>query len=590
MKEVSNKNRIVLIGNPNVGKSVIFYRLTGMHVTASNYPGTTVHYTRGPFAFPSDLDTPPPEGSQAGDNFEIVDAPGIYTLEAVSRASEVSLYILEGGDFLINVIDATNLERNLYLALQLLEKNIPTVVVLNFWDETRHLGITIDPEKLEELLGVPVVTTVGVTGEGIRRLVERLPEARAGNHPPRSKEERWREIGRIISQCQILAHHHHTFLQRLSDFSVQPLTGGLLAALVVLAAFLITRLIGESIIVYGAEPFFEKLYLPHLIRFSGYLGPGSFLHTVLIGKLVEGRIDFLQSFGVLSTGLFVPLAMVLPYVFAFYLVMSFLEDFGYLPRLAVLLDNLLHRVGLHGFAIIPTLLGLGCNVPAILGTRILESRRERFIAATLISIGVPCAALQAMIFGLVGARGGRYVAVIYLTLFLTWLVLGLILNRFTSGYSPELIIEIPRYHLPAPLPYLKKVGVRISGFILEALPVILVGVFAMNLLYAIGVFDFLAGLASPVLKHLLGLPEESIAALLIGFVRKDMAVGMLGGLDLTSKQLTVACTVLAMLFPCIATFLVLWKELGIKDMLKASVVMFLAALAAGTALNLIIWF
>lgn len=587
---VPNRKRIVLIGNPNVGKSVIFSRLTGVHVIASNYPGTTVSYTRGPFTFPSGITSPLPENFLVGETIDIVDTPGTYTLQFTSRAEEVAAEILESGDILINAVDATNLERNLYLTLQLLEKNSPTIVALNFWDETKHLGIKIDPEKLEELLGVPVVTTVGVTGEGIRHLVERLCEAKPGNHPRRSNEERWQKIGTIISQCQALTHHHHTFLQRLSDISVQPLTGGIMAAVVIPAAFLIIRFIGEEIITYAAEPLFEKLYLPLLYHLSGFLGPGSFLHDILVGELIGGRIDFLRSFGVLTTGLFVPLAMVLPYVFSFYLVLSFLEDFGYLPRLAVLLDNLLHRVGLHGYAIIPILLGLGCNVPAILATRILESRRERFIAATLISIGVPCAALQAMIFGLVGARGGQYVLVVYLTLFLTWMLLGLILNRFTAGYSPELIIEIPRYHLPALGPFLKKVGARISGFTREALPVILAGVLAINLLCAVGAFDFLAELTSPVLKYLLGLPKESIAALLIGFLRKDMAVAMLGGLDLTIKQLVVACTVLAMFFPCIVTFSVLFKELGVKDMLKASAIMFIVSLAVGTILNLIIRF
>lgn len=591
MRDSTPKKRIILMGNPNVGKSVIFHRLTGVHIIASNYPGTTVNYTRGLLKFPSDIGAPGPALFRAGERVEVIDAPGTYTLEPTSRAEEAAVEILKSGDLVINIIDATNLERNLYLTLQLLEKNIPVVVALNLWDETDHLGIKIDPQRLKKFLRVPVVTTVAVTGEGIRQLVEELPQARPGSRHPSTEDERWREIGRIVSSSQVLTHHHHTFLQRLSDISVQPLTGLALAAAVIFAAFKIIRFIGEAIIGYAAEPLFENYYAPLLYKLSALLGPGSLLHTILVGKLIDGEIDFIQSFGVLSTGLFVPLGMVLPYVFSFYLVLSFLEDFGYLPRLAVLLDNLMHRVGLHGYAIIPTLLGLGCNVPAIMGTRILESRRERFIAATLISIGVPCAALQAMIFGLVGERGGRYVAIVYLTLFLVWLILGLILNRFTKGYSPELIIEIPRYRFPPFKPFIKKVGMRISGFLREALPVILLGVLAVNLLYSLGLFDFLAKLTAPVMTHLLGLPRQSVQqstiALLIGFLRKDMAVGMLGAIHppLSAEELVVASAVLAMFFPCIATFTVLWKELGLKDMLKATAIMLVVSLLAGTLLN-----
>jgi len=580
--------KIVLMGNPNVGKSVLFYRLTGVQVIASNYPGTTVEFTRGFLTFPQDTPAPPGALFRPGERVEIIDAPGVYSLEASSRADRVAVEILEGADLVISVVDATNLERNLCLTLQLLERPVPVLVALNLWDETRHLGIEITPAKLEEMLGVPVVPTVGVSGEGVRELVERLQEARPGGHPARTRDTRWPEMGRIVSSCQLLTHHHHTFLQRLSDLSVKPLTGIPLAALVMLGAFWVVRSIGENLIAYIGDPVFEKLYLPLLERLSAVLGPGSLLHAVLIGRLIDGSIDFTQSFGALSTGLYVPLVMVLPYIVSFYLVLSFLEDFGYLPRAAVLLDGLMHRVGLHGYAIIPSLLGLGCNVPAVMGTRILESRRERFIAATLISVGIPCAALQAMIFGLVGERGGHYVAIVYLTLFLVWLGLGMILNRLVKGYSPELIIEIPHYRLPPLGPFLKKLRVRIIGFLKEALPVVLLAVLAVNLLYAVDIFDFLAGLFAPVVTALLGLPRESIVAILIGFLRKDVAVGMLVPLDLTDGQLVVATTVLAMFFPCIATFAIILKELGWRDMLKSTAIMLVTAVAVGAVLNLLL--
>ncbi|MCG2676372.1 ferrous iron transporter B, partial [bacterium] len=285
---------------------------------------------------------------------------------------------------------------------------------------------------------------------------------------------------------------------------------------------------------------------------------------------------------------YVPLAMVLPYIIAFYLVLGILEDTGYLPRLAILLDNLMHRLGLHGYAIIPNLLGLGCNVPGILSTRILESKRERFIASALISIGVPCAALQAMIFGLVGKHGGQYVSIVYGTLFLVWLLLGLILNRVLTGFSPPLLIEVPPYRLPPWRTMVKKLWMRILGFLREALPLVLLGVLVVNILYFLKVFDFLANLAAPLIHGILGLPKEAVVALVIGFLRKDVALGMLGPLNLTAQQLVVGSVVLAMSFPCIATFIVLLKELGLKDMLKATGIMIFSAFLVGGLLNLIL--
>jgi len=284
----------------------------------------------------------------------------------------------------------------------------------------------------------------------------------------------------------------------------------------------------------------------------------------------------------------VPLAMVLPYVFAFYLMLGLLEDMGYLPRLAVLMDTVMHRLGLHGYAIIPTLLGLGCNVPAVLATRILESKRERFIASTLISIAVPCAALQAMIIGLVGERGIQYVLIVYGTLFLVWVVLGVILKRLTKGFAPELLIEIPPYRIPSLRTWGQKVWMRVFGFLKEAMPIILGAVLVINLLYILGIFGAIADFTAPVVTGLLGLPKEAVTAIVIGFLRKDVAVGMLAPLGLTSAQLVVGSVVLAMFFPCIATFTVLTRELGVRGMIRSAGVMIVSALVVGGLLNLVL--
>jgi len=277
--------------------------------------------------------------------------------------------------------------------------------------------------------------------------------------------------------------------------------------------------------------------------------------------------------------------MVLPYVVSFYFVLSIMEDTGYLPRLAILLDNLLHRLGLHGYAIIPVLLGFGCNVPGIMATRVLESKRERFIASTLISIGIPCVPLQAMIFGLLGSYGGGYVLGVYAVLLSLWIILGFILNRALKGYSQELLIEVPPYRFPPLHTLCKKLFFRIKGFLIEAIPVVMLGVLVVNVLLFFKLFDFVSNITAPVIKGLFGLPKETTIALAIGFIRKDVAVGMLAPLGLTVKQLFIAATLLAISFPCIATFVVLFKELGFKSLIKATAIMVITGLAVGAILN-----
>jgi len=567
--------KILLMGNPNVGKSAVFSRLTGIHVIASNYPGTTVEFTQGTMEVKSEKAI-------------LIDVPGTYGLEATSKAEEIAVKMLEDGDVVINVVDATNLERNLHLTLHLLEQNIPVIIALNVWDDAKHKGITIDVKKMEQLLGVPVVPTVAVAGEGMKDLVSRISEASSPNIAQRSEDDRWRETGNIVDKVQSLRHRHHTVLEVIGDASLRSLTGIPIAIIVMFAAFKIIRFIGEGLIGYVFEPIFEGLWQPLMMQLSSVLHPGSFFHTIVIGKLIEGEIDFVQSFGLLTTGVFVPIGMVLPYVFSFYIVLGFLEDFGYLPRLAVLMDNIMHRLGLHGWAIIPTLLGLGCNVPGILGTRILESRRERLIVATIISIGVPCVALQAMIFGLVGEHGGSYVGIVYLSLFIAWAVIGRFLSVILKGQSPELVMEVPPYRLPSLQTIAKKLWMRMVGFLKEALPIVLLGVLVVNILYFLKVFDFIADLTSPIITNVFGLPKEAVVAMAIGFLRKDVAVGMLGTLGLTAEQLVVASTVLAMFFPCIATFAVLFKELGVTDTLKSIMVMLISSLIFGGLLNAIL--
>ena len=570
--------RILLMGNPNVGKSVIFSRLTGTRVIASNYPGTTVSFTRG--------HTRMSEGQG-----EVIDVPGTYTLDPTNRAEEVAVQMLdtaEDGDVVINVVDATRLERNLNLTIQLLERGLPVVVALNMWDDAAHKGIAIDRERLEKLLGVPVIPTVAVSGEGIRELFSRVMEVQPVSREKQPEDERWAEIGQIIHQVQNLEHRHHTFLERLGDLSLHPVTGLMLAVAVLYAVFTVVRFIGEGLIGYVFDPFFERIYGPLIMRLSALLGGSGFLHDIVVGRLIGGEIDFTQSFGLLSTGLYVPLAMVLPYVFSFYLMLGLAEDFGYLPRLAVLIDTLMHRIGLHGQAIVPTILGLGCTVPGALASRILESRRERFIVLTLLAISVPCTAQTAMIVALLGRHGVRYLAIVYGTLAGLWLIIGYVLNRVMKGESAEILLEIPSYHVPPFHAVAKKLWIRMEAFLKDAVPFMLGGILVMNVLFTTGLIDVLSKVFSPLITRLMGLPETVVVALMMGFLRKDVAVGMLAPLGLTPKQLVIASTVLAVYFPCIAAFVVLLKELGLRDMAKSAGIMVSLAVLVGTALNLIL--
>lgn len=563
--------QIVLMGNPNIGKSVVFSRLTGAEVITSNYPGTTVDFSRG-------------KASIRGEQCELFDAPGTYSLQPTNRAEEVAAEVLRWADLVINVIDATNLERNLFLTLELMEKDKPMILVLNMWDEAKRSGIEIDQKALEERLGLPVVATTALTGEGIRELVDRLAEARSPPQVrPLSEEEKWVEIGRISKAVQKVTHRHPCLADRLSEATIRPLTGTPIALMVILATFYLVRLVGEGLISYLFEPLFE-LYRPLAYAISDELGPGV-LRDLLIGKIINGDIDYVQSMGLLTTGIYVPLGMVLPYIVGFYLALSLLEDSGYLPRLATLSDNLFHRLGMHGTAIIPLFLGLGCNVPGALSARVLETRKQRFISLTLLGLAVPCTAKSAMIFGVLGSYGQKYVLLVFAVLAIVYIVAGLVLNRMVKGECPEIFLEIPPYRRPNASMILKKTWMRIRWFLAEAIPFLFLGVLLVNVLYSVGFMAWVERIFSPFMQWWLGIPGEAVAALLVGFFRKDLAVGMLLPLCLTAGQMVVATTLLSLYFPCIATFALLVKELGPYDTLKSSAIMVATALLVGGAMR-----
>lgn len=571
--------KILLMGNPNVGKSVVFSRLTGVHVVASNYAGTTVGYTKGQLQID-------------GDQVDVIDVPGTYSLTPSCKAEEVAreMFIEEDPDMVINVLDATNLERNLYLTLQMLEHGIPTIIVLNMWDAAKRKGIHINVDKLSEHLKTPVVKVTAVTGEGINELVSTINNTvknEAGNKdeiPKIDDKEKWMLIGNILADVQRIEHRHPTWLEKLEDASVHPIFGVIIAGIVLYVMLRLVVGFSESMITYILDPLYYGYYGPFITNIITSIFPSGLVHELLIGS----GYDYTTSLGVLTTGVYVEFCVVLPYLLSFYLVLGFLEDFGYLPRLAVLIDSVMHKIGLHGYSIIPIILGLGCNFPAVMSTRILEGRREKFIAATLIAISVPCVAQTAVIIGLLGPYGLQYVGMVYLTLFTIFITVGFILNKVIKGESPEIFLEIPPYRIPHLKTMLNKTWIRIKGFMIEAVPFVFAGILLINLLYLFGVMNVLITIFSPILSNLFGLPNEAIGALIMGFLRKDLATAMLAPMQLTANQLVVASTVLAVSFPCIATFAVLIKEIGVRDMFKTVLMMLIIALVVGTVLHTIL--
>jgi ferrous iron transport protein B len=563
--------KILLMGNPNVGKSVVFSRLTGVNVVTSNYAGTT----RGHLKL----------GEETA---EVIDVPGTYTLEPSVPAEEVAVKMLEEAgeqkdSVVVNVVDATNLERNLNLTLQLLKRNVPLVVALNMWDEAGHIGISIDVEKLEKLLGVPVVPTVAITGEGIKKLVEAIPRAKKVAYSFENCEK-WQRIGQIVEQVQVVQHRHHTFLERLSDFTLKPVSGILFALFVLWVTFRIVRLIGEGLTNGLLDPVFRNLYLPMVTGWVNQILPVKFIHDLLLGTTA----DPLGSFGLLSAGLYIPLVVVLPYLFSFYLALSFLEDLGYLPRLAILLDNIFHRLGLHGYSSIPIILGLGCKVPAMLATRVLETKREKIIVTALILMSAPCMPQTAMIASIMAPHGVNYLFLIFGILFFVAIITSFLLNKLLKGETPELLCEIPPYRIPQLSILFRKVWLRLSSFIKEAVPLIVLGIFFIGILDILGVIKLVSRALGGPLQLVLGLPADTVFVVVTGFLRKDVSIALLQSLNLSSKQLVVACVFLVLYLPCISTSFVMSRELGWKSAAKLVAILLITALLVGGLLNLLL--
>lgn len=568
--------KILLAGNPNVGKSAVFNRLTGARVTISNYPGTTVDFTRGYMRI-------------GGREFEIIDLPGAFSLEPKDKAEEVTRSMLEEekANAVISVIDASSVERGLYLTLELIERGYPIVVALNMSDVARDKKVGIYIKKLEEILGVPVVETVATTGSGIKELVSKIPEAksvsikdikqRAGgkkkskkdSKDPLSVDERWKLIDKISKQVVLRGKYKHTLKDVISDLTVRPATG-IPFAIAVLFGFwaffgAFAGFFTDGIFV----PLFDEHFLPAIQ--GAWPDPGSMHYWIFVGD--PAATSCLEAFGVFTSGLFVAIGIVLPAIVAFYLILTILEDTGYMPRLAVLVDGLLHKIGLHGFAIVPTILSLGCNVPAVTASRVLETRKQRFMMMAMLAVFIPCGAQIGVMQELIPS----YAGLIIIYLFFGYFVMGALLNKIIPGKSPEILIDVPPYRSPTTKNVGTKMWVRIKSFFKVAIPFVLLGCVVVNVLYWFGVIDWLGKIFEPLFVGWFGVPGVVAAPLVMAFLRKDMAVGTIGGLAaaglLTTGQVITSVVLVSIYFPCLATFMMILKEGGVKNLLGSLAVM-----------------
>lgn len=631
--------RLVLAGNPNVGKSVLFNRITGIGVISANYPGTTVSFEEGVVTY-------------EGKRISVFDLPGTYSLAGTTEDEKVATDLLfeKRPDCVIAVVDATRLEQNLVLVLQLIELGYKVVVALNFMDQAlKRFSLNVD--LLSDILGVPIVPTVATTGEGVDRLmktviasrVQRSPyvtrydshieafledmaedriateagfpirgalikllegndrfveqfsptiRATADSYREQFREEhgedvevhisrdRYGEAGRIASQVISKLEGQLTLRDRISELTLRPATGIPILLTVLSGIFL-------AVVVLGGQ--LEELLL------DGY--------SLLVGDLFERLASFIGGTpgGIIATGVDISiqaiLAIVVPYILVFYLLLGLLEDSGYLPRVVMLLDGIMVKLGLHGRTIIPMIVGTGCNVPAILATRTLESRRQRIILATMIVMVVPCSAQTVIIIGTVGQYSGiAWAALIYIILLLLILLLGRVLHRVLRAEPPSLAIEIPDLSMPSPRNVLVKTWMRVKDFFVIAFPLLLVGSLALEALMTYDVLDALVDPLTPLTQGLLGLPPVIIVALLFGVLRKEMALQILfvifalgagGDLStvLTPQQMFVFALVMATYMPCLGVMAALIKEFDIRSTLLITISSVALAIVLGTIAN-----
>ncbi|SDY35034.1 ferrous iron transporter B [Tindallia californiensis] len=547
--------RILLMGNPNVGKSVIFSKLTGVEVESANYTGTTISFTKGDWQF---------RGKQG----DLIDVPGTYSLDASSEAEKVAIDMLkqEAADAIVVVLDATNLERNLFFASQIqhlsteiLKKPIPVIFALNMIDVAKRQGIDIDVDSLQEYLDAPVISTVAVRNIGLSELMEATIHSIEENASfqkkewSKSEDDRWIWVGKVIREVQQVEHRHPTWLEKLGDATMRPFPGIPIAFLVMSIALGIVVGGGKGLRGAILLPLVHRVIVPFLDRVVQLFVTEGILYNVLMGE-----------YGMLVKGIEWPFALILPYVLLFYVVLSFMEDSGYLPRLGVLVDGVFRKIGIQGGNIVPMIMGYGCAIPAILGTRAATTQKERLMVASMVTFTVPCAAQTGAFIALLGDHSVFLLIAVYLVSFIAILVSGMMLNRFIPGKSDPMLLEIPNLLLPDRQTLIKKIKLRVKHFIVEAEVPMVLGVGFAALLAETGALVQVGVVLSPLVEGWLGLPPEATLGLILGIVRRELAVLPLLELGLSGIQLFTGAVVALFYMPCLAVLGVLVKEFGAK--------------------------
>ncbi len=641
---------IVIVGSPNVGKSVLFNTLTGVYATVSNYPGTTVEITRGK----SRLDH-----LEAG----VMDTPGMYSLLPITEEERVARKILlhERPDVVIHVLDAKNIERMLPLTLQLIEAGLPVFLIVNLMDEAERIGIQLHTETLSQTLGIPVTATALAVGRGIKEMTESLVGALnrqecsscKANQPAiyirypvviqdaldsmepllegaysissRSisllllqgdaevidlvknvEGDRSADILEIARQAQQKSHQPLAYViarqlretaqrilepalslpaQRpnniaiqLSEAMIRPLTG---IPILLVALFLLYEFVG----VLGAQTLVNFLEIK---IFGAYINPlvNSFLAWLIPWQVI--RDLFGGQFGMITLGVRYAVAIVLPIVGTFFLAFSVIEDSGYLPRLALLIDRVFKRIGLNGRAVIPIVLGFGCDTMATIVTRTLETRRERILSTLLLSLAIPCSAQLGVMLGLLNGR--LDLLAIWVAIVLgVFLLVGYLAAQLMPGERPTFYMELPPLRLPTFKNVLVKTYTRMEWYLREVFPLFLIASVIIWVGRLTGLFDLAVRALQPMVVFI-GLPKETAQAFLFGFFRRDYGAAGLYDMraSLNNVQLIVAATTMTLFMPCIAQFSVTIKERGWKTALGIAAFIFPFALLVGGLLNFIL--
>ncbi len=592
--------RIALLGQPNVGKSTIFNAVAGIRARTSNLPGTTVKVAESPVKID-------------GEEILLVDLPGTYSLVPLDPAQrEVLNYLTENPpDAVVLVLDATALSRGLELVAEAFELGIPAVICLNLWDQVARKGIRVDARKLSELLGVPVLTCSGLQGKGVAETIrEAVRVAREGKRP---KPVRFsKHVEEVVAEAERLLGSRFRAIKALEGVfdepRVKPLAEHLrrehgseawevIAAerhhFAMKTAEAVTELRkrrvswSERVDSVVMHPWLGLFLAGLFFAFSFWLifKFGAWLEELSVGPLEELFGSWLDAASLppfvtallkgLADGVVGGLGIALPYFLPLIFFMALAEDLGYLPRVAHLMDGLMHRIGLHGKAVVPFILGYGCSVPAVAAVRLLESRRDRVLAGMLAPL-VPCGARTAVILGLVGYFLGFWWALgVYALNILVIAAVGALLSKLVfKGESWGMAMEIPPYRLPSLRSVWFKVWLQLREFLLVAMPLLILGSGLMGLLELWRVSGAINFALSPLTKWVLSVPEALGSPIFFGFFRKELALVMtaqaLGvsaeavGSVLTPLQMASYTVFVVLYIPCLATLLVLWRELGGK--------------------------